>query len=210
MRKLLLTAVAATALSAAPAAHAAVTFAGGSTGCFQDGGVGPCTATDGGLTFTGGAATFNQTTDSTGFAGVGGPTNNFGTITLVPDGQSYTGDVFNLVISFTAPPGSSSGMFTANLMGSLTSTGVGGLQISFLNGTQVLSSSSIGPFTLHVNDVAFSGSLGPNETQLRQDISGYIIAAVPEPATWAMMLLGFGGIGMAMRRRRQPALAQIA
>ena len=35
--------------------------------------------------------------------------------------------------------------------------------------------------------------------------------AVPEPATWAMMLLGFGGIGMAMRRRRQaPAFAQIA
>src|SRR4051794_28399743 len=25
---------------------------------------------------------------------------------------------------------------------------------------------------------------------------------VPDPATWAMMLLGFGGIGMAMRRRR--------
>jgi hypothetical protein len=35
---------------------------------------------------------------------------------------------------------------------------------------------------------------------------------VPEPATWAMMLLGFGGIGMAMRRSRRgkPALAQIA
>lgn len=27
-------------------------------------------------------------------------------------------------------------------------------------------------------------------------------AAVPEPATWAMMLLGFGGIGMALRRRK--------
>jgi hypothetical protein len=35
-------------------------------------------------------------------------------------------------------------------------------------------------------------------------------AAVPEPGTWAMMLLGFGGIGMAMRRRRRPLLAQIA
>lgn len=32
--------------------------------------------------------------------------------------------------------------------------------------------------------------------------------AVPEPATWAMMLLGFAGIGWTMRRnRRRPALA---
>ena len=27
-------------------------------------------------------------------------------------------------------------------------------------------------------------------------------AAVPEPATWAMMLMGFGGLGAALRRRR--------
>ena len=33
---------------------------------------------------------------------------------------------------------------------------------------------------------------------------------VPEPATWAMMLLGFGGIGMAMRRGRRLKLAQVA
>lgn len=35
---------------------------------------------------------------------------------------------------------------------------------------------------------------------------------VPEPATWAMMLLGFGGIGIAMRRsrRRNGVLSQIA
>jgi hypothetical protein len=30
---------------------------------------------------------------------------------------------------------------------------------------------------------------------------------VPEPATWAMMLLGFGGIGVAMRRRRTQQFA---
>jgi hypothetical protein len=35
-------------------------------------------------------------------------------------------------------------------------------------------------------------------------------AAVPEPATWAMMLLGFAGMGFAMRRKRTPALAQVA
>ena len=31
-------------------------------------------------------------------------------------------------------------------------------------------------------------------------------AAVPEPATWAMMLLGFAGIGVTIRRRQAPAL----
>jgi hypothetical protein len=34
--------------------------------------------------------------------------------------------------------------------------------------------------------------------------------AVPEPATWGMMLLGFGAVGFAMRRRRRPALMQLA
>lgn len=32
--------------------------------------------------------------------------------------------------------------------------------------------------------------------------TGTITPAVPEPGTWAMMLLGFGAIGYAMRRRR--------
>jgi len=36
-------------------------------------------------------------------------------------------------------------------------------------------------------------------------------AAVPEPATWALMLMGFGGMGVAMRRRRSAtALPQMA
>jgi hypothetical protein len=37
-----------------------------------------------------------------------------------------------------------------------------------------------------------------------------VAAAVPEPATWAMMLLGFGAMGMVIRRRRKPVLAQLA
>jgi hypothetical protein len=32
-------------------------------------------------------------------------------------------------------------------------------------------------------------------------------AAVPEPSTWAMMLLGFGAAGVALRRGRKPKLA---
>src|SRR4051794_23577839 len=38
-----------------------------------------------------------------------------------------------------------------------------------------------------------------------------LAAAVPEPATWAMMLLGFGAVGWQLRRRRSTlALAQAA
>lgn len=40
-----------------------------------------------------------------------------------------------------------------------------------------------------------------------------VLAPVPEPATWALMLLGFGGIGMALRRGRRrgkSSLMQIA
>jgi len=37
------------------------------------------------------------------------------------------------------------------------------------------------------------------------------VAPVPEPGTWAMMLLGFGAMGLMIRgRRRRPALGQIA
>jgi hypothetical protein len=32
---------------------------------------------------------------------------------------------------------------------------------------------------------------------------GFRIAAVPEPGTWALMILGFGGTGALLRRRRQ-------
>ena len=57
-----------------------------------------------------------------------------------------------------------------------------------------------GTYTLTINgNNSSTGSLGGTVT----------INAVPEPGTWAMMLLGFGAAGYAMRRRRT-ALPQLA
>jgi hypothetical protein len=54
-------------------------------------------------------------------------------------------------------------------------------------------------------------SLGTNgQTTGNILLSSATVAGVPEPATWAMMLLGFGAIGVAARRRRKTVLAQLA
>ncbi len=38
------------------------------------------------------------------------------------------------------------------------------------------------------------------------DLTTPVTAAVPEPATWAMMLMGFGAMGFALRRRKPSTL----
>ena len=46
-------------------------------------------------------------------------------------------------------------------------------------------------------------------TSRADSVTVNIGGAVPEPSTWAMMLLGIGGIGMVMRRSRKPAAATL-
>jgi hypothetical protein len=59
-------------------------------------------------------------------------------------------------------------------------------------------------------ELSYGETAGP-PAELKFAINGAPVGGVPEPATWGMMLLGFGGIGMAMRtRRRKQVLAQIA
>ena len=56
-------------------------------------------------------------------------------------------------------------------------------------------------YTLTINGTnSGAGSMGGSIT----------IIAVPEPATWLMMLVGFGAVGFALRRRRHPRIAQVA
>jgi hypothetical protein len=50
-------------------------------------------------------------------------------------------------------------------------------------------------------DLAFTTTAGGGSGGIFLD--NVSISAVPEPATWALMLAGFGGLGAALRRRRQ-------
>ncbi|KQT31991.1 hypothetical protein ASG29_09005 [Sphingomonas sp. Leaf412] len=57
-----------------------------------------------------------------------------------------------------------------------------------------------------------SGSGDANPNSLFWDVASYSLAGggVPEPATWALMILGFGAVGGAMRRRSGRAAAVAA
>lgn len=56
-------------------------------------------------------------------------------------------------------------------------------------------------------------AIGTADARVRPSIVSLSFNAVPEPGTWAMMIVGFGAVGYAMRRRRrsgQGGLAQCA
>jgi hypothetical protein len=57
--------------------------------------------------------------------------------------------------------------------------------------------------TAGVNSVTVASRTDSNFNFGLSNAALFSTGSVPEPATWAMMLLGFGGIGMAMRRQRK-------
>ena len=205
MRKLVLGLVAATALAGASAANATL-YAGSTTGCFGA----ACTPNQTNTTMPGSGLTFRQGTfsqqDSNGFVGIGSNgTDTFGLFDLTGASFNYTSapTLFTLLITFTQPTGTAgANTFSSTITGSVSGDGIGGVFVNFDNTAHAFTSNA-GPFLVSLNDFSISaGSVGT-------PITGQI-NAVPEPATWGMMLLGFAGIGMALRRRRRPALAQIA
>lgn len=88
-------------------------------------------------------------------------------------------------ITFDISGGLGSGLFL--FVGSGASTFSGGpSNPTFLTGTRSIFG---GPF--------------PDAANYRLTISEVQSASVPEPATWAMLLLGIGAVGFALRRRKQ-------
>ena len=189
MRRLIYTAAAAAAMVSGPTANAAITATFPSPAVYTPSATGGFLGT---VTAPGGStsATITPFTDVFNFsiAGTPGSTNaQVGTILL--------NGIQN--INFTSITLDGNPFTLVSAVGAAEQwacCGLGG-QGSVLLG--------VGP-----HNITLTGNLiGANPGSYSGTIN---IQAVPEPATWAMMLVGFGAVGMAMRRRRQPALAQIA
>jgi len=92
-----------------------------------------------------------------------------------------------------------------------TSTNISGGQLGALsgadNGAQTQANTNgefVFTFAQPINSVTLNS--GSNSFEIAS-----ISAAVPEPATWAMMLLGLGSLGAVLRNRRKPvAVAAVA
>ena len=193
-------AVAAAALVAAPASAQVVGYNTAGSSFLCNGTVGCVaaanTVTIGGMTLTFGSASGIVTA----------PSNiTLGTVTTSGDGNA-TLDGITLDLLVNSLPGGSGALPGGDIIGTLTGTS-SNAQITWSAGGV-----NLGGFLYTVTNSplalvppSVTGPAGPGATS----IQGYV-AAVPEPATWGMMLLGFGAMGMAMRRRRRPVLTQVA
>jgi hypothetical protein len=185
MRKLFLGLIGATALTVASAANATVTIV--------DSTMSAQATTDGNLTF------------STGFVddGASSPFLEWITWTETLDGL-YSFDLQSINVSGAAATDvdfSSVWLTGTGIIGSILINPHAGSTDQFEHHALTDLALGAGTYTLNV-----AGTRGTTAT-----FTGNIsFAAVPEPGTWAMMLLGFGAVGFAMRRRRTPALMQIA
>jgi hypothetical protein len=114
-----------------------------------------------------------------------------GTITTGPSTDGAAGDVDFGVVTLNG------GAFTMNVF----NDGSSQTEQGFTGYSNILAAN-----TLSVNGTAYSAAGTPAKysgtLQLR------INSAVPEPATWALMILGFGAVGYSMRRRPTARFAQ--
>lgn len=125
---------------------------------------------------------------------------NESTVNVFEDLVSYP---ITATFSFSSPAGAVGPAITGTTSGFIqlfTSCGAiaGGCGQVTWDGPSEFDFGGIGKFSLSLSDATFGtpGSAAVNGTFT-------LLAAVPEPSTWAMLILGFGAVGFMMRSRRR-------
>jgi hypothetical protein len=143
----------------------------------------------------------NQTLDTVHFLSFLNPTNS--AVSLTGGALSETATTLDFNFSDT----------TASLLNfaSPNFPGGGGLSLQFCDAAGSLCTNQV-PVTVSSFELLVLVAPGTGSTSSGAALSGPVeigaaVPTVPEPSTWAMLLLGFLGIGfMAYRRRSKPAL----
>ena len=158
---------------------------------------------NGGGTTLGGTFTSNSdalTGDASGQAVVTASVGLLNNLTFMVNGSTFTVATFNLI---------------GNATGFIFGTAVDGT--AFARAFALGSGSNFFGIVATDGDVltGFTINSVAGFQDLRQLRLGGVVAtvtAVPEPGTWALMLIGFGAVGISMRRRRRTArnLLQLA
>jgi len=123
----------------------------------------------------------------------------------------FSGD--HVTVTFAAPVFAVGAFFNVNADSGNFGVTVGGDTASADSATY---DTSTFVFAGLVSDTSFNsatffssdGGAGTASFNIPEIIS--VAAGVPEPASWAMMLMGFGGLGAVLRRRRPPAVTATA
>ncbi|MGI4880492.1 MAG: FxDxF family PEP-CTERM protein [Janthinobacterium lividum] len=110
------------------------------------------------------------------------------------------------VSSFTNSAVGGTGSFAFQSIGLYSGIGTGGTLLQ--TGTIVpraggTTQAYLGGYTFTAGDsytIAYTGTVGGKPASVGSSIT-FALAAVPEPASWALMVAGFGLVGFAARRR---------
>lgn len=118
----------------------------------------------------------------------------------------------NLLVDFSADTSWTSAAFNGWVLSDLTNnlSAITGVTINPLTNMSGFSASNL-IWDADSITVNWQGLSFDPDTFVSLDVA-FAQSAVPEPGTWAMMLLGFSAIGFAMRRRKSgvPHQAQLA
>jgi hypothetical protein len=139
---------------------------------------------------------------------------NLGDLTW--NGSRESNVPFVLDVKFTAP-GTGTDVFDASLSGKAIDDGKGHLTItfstlqqSFDNGLYELSIDTPDTITITGAYDRYSNWYNCDNTTGDVELKGVITPSVPEPSTWAMMIMGFFGVGFVAYRRRNSVNFRIA